>query len=420
MSQHDDSILSAYLDGELDAERHRAVESSLEACPERLATLHDLHSIQELVAELSRPRSPDLSAAIMSRVQGQARRRRVFADRRALPWLIGGLAAAAAIGLLMLWPTRFTKPGAAQLAGAGQGVEPSDQHERIQATRTDPVGAELTDSSSPAQAAEVASLDKSPVKPSRSDRIAVTQSETLPGPDQDDMRRVRSLLEDQELKKVFLVTDQISEPAEAQVASIVEQTTHQNFYKISVAQGIVLDPRHPGKATVFAVVLEQSSLSTFHDRLKSSFKGRIEENDVDPAIALQLADIGQVISFPGHPIGELTTPPTSNLALRHTDQGQPSPAQERSGHDADRLLAGAQQSPGPRPELAEREPSHPGDFPSAALDPAAERSLVQPRGKIQTEGLPREPGRLSPPHIASHDNERPVVVLVWITSDLSG
>src|SRR5271157_2472522 len=49
---------------------------------------------------------------------------------------------------------------------------------------------------------------------------------------------------------------------------------------------------------------------------------RLQEDDVNPAVAMQLADIGQVVSFPAHPIGDLTIP-RSNLALRAPELGEP-------------------------------------------------------------------------------------------------
>ena len=133
---------------------------------------------------------------------------------------------------------------------------------------------------------------------------------------------MRKLLDDPHLRRVFLVADQIGRPAEPQIASLVEGTTHRDYFKITVSQGIVIDPRHPGKATVFAVVLDEIELGPFRDRLKKAFSDRLEEDDVDPAVAMQLVDIGQVVSFPANPIGDLMIPP-SNLALRAPELGEP-------------------------------------------------------------------------------------------------
>ena len=104
------------------------------------------------------------------------------------------------------------------------------------------------------------------------------------------------------------MTDQIGQPAEQQVASLVERTTHRDYFRITVSQGIVIDPLHPDKATVFAVVLDENELGPFRDRLKKTFSDRLQEDDVNPAVAMQLADIGQVVSFPANPIGDLIDP----------------------------------------------------------------------------------------------------------------
>ena len=77
------------------------------------------------------------------------------------------------------------------------------------------------------------------------------------------------------------------------MASVVEQTTRLNFYKITIAQGIVLDPRHPDQATVFALVVNPRELKNLRDRLHQVLQDRVEESPVDPGIVTRLADIGQ-------------------------------------------------------------------------------------------------------------------------------
>ena len=118
-----------------------------------------------------------------------------------------------------------------------------------------------------------------------------------------------------------------AEPAEQQVVSLVERTTHHDFYKITVSQGIVIDPGHPGQATVFALVLDAPTRA-FRRTLKDTFKDRVEENEIDPAVAMQLADIGQVVSLPPSPMAEVTIP-SSTMALR-AQPGRPTLEQERS------------------------------------------------------------------------------------------
>jgi len=105
---------------------------------------------------------------------------------------------------------------------------------------------------------------------------------------------------------------------------------------------------------------------------------RLQEDDVNPAVAMQLADIGQVVSFPAHPIGDLTIP-RANLALRAPELGEP-----RSPDPA--LVAAASELDEP---TAEQERSSP----AAALKRSEE--------------------------IKQRD-ERHLVVLVWIAGTSSG
>jgi len=163
----------------------------------------------------------------------------------------------------------------------------------------------------------------------------------------DDQERVRKLLDDPHLRRVFLVADQLGQPAEQQVASLVERTTHRDYFKITVAQGIVIDPGHPDKATVFAVVLDENELGPFRDRLKQAFSDRLQEEDVHPAVAMQLAEIGQVVAFPANPIGDLTIP-RANLALRVAEplapQNPPDPALLAAASELDEPTAEQERS----------------------------------------------------------------------------
>ncbi len=256
-----------------------------------------------------------------------------------------------------------------------------------------------------------------------------------------DQERVRKLLDDPHLLRVFLVADQIGQPAEQQVASIVERTTHRDYFKITVSQGIVIDPSHPDKATVFAVVLDENELEPFRDRLQRAFSDRLQEEDVNPLLVVQLADIGQVVSFPAHPIGDLTIPP-ANLALRVpgllAPQNPPDPV----------LVAAASELDEP---TAEQERSSPAAAlkPSAAIKlsagAGAVASLKTPGDKEKAAGtaaqaLAAADGQLAhagnthnPRHAAApgatlqrgpagglpRSDERHLVVLVWIAGTSS-
>ena len=118
-----------------------------------------------------------------------------------------------------------------------------------------------------------------------------------------------------------------------QVASVVEQTTRFNFYKITIAQGIVIDPRHPSEATVFALVVNPSELLTLRDRLRKAVHDRVEETPIDPKVVTQLADIGQVQACPPSPMADVEIPrgpglPRAESRLRRTHHPRRRPLRE--------------------------------------------------------------------------------------------
>ena len=56
---------------------------------------------------------------------------------------------------------------------------------------------------------------------------------------------------------------------------MVESTTRFGFFKITIAQGIVIDPRHPEEATVYAALVTAKGFDTLRDRLARALPDRI-------------------------------------------------------------------------------------------------------------------------------------------------
>ena len=113
-----------------------------------------------------------------------------------------------------------------------------------------------------------------------------------------ELEHFRQFLDDPSLKRFFLVRGGPNDESEQKVASVVEHTTHLDFFKITVSQGIVIDPRHPDQATVFAFVLNPDQVDRFRDQLKVALPGMTEQQPLDPAIATQLVEISTVRSLP--------------------------------------------------------------------------------------------------------------------------
>jgi anti-sigma factor RsiW len=112
MSPDDESFLSAYLDGELDAEERQVVERCLTSKPHLAETLRGLLRVRDLVSELSRPAPADTSLEVMRRIRASLLRSRPWKRARPLlPWVVAGFGAAAVIGLLILVTHHPENPG---------------------------------------------------------------------------------------------------------------------------------------------------------------------------------------------------------------------------------------------------------------------------------------------------------------------
>ena len=165
----------------------------------------------------------------------------------------------------------------------------------------------------------------------------------------------------------------------------MEQTTQFNYYKITIAQGIVIDPRHPDEATVFALVVNPNELNSLRDRLWTVFRDRVEEAPVDPKVVTQLADIGHVQAYSPSPTADVVIPRESMAILAQAEEGGERPASEKS-IQRDR----------PTPE-------------QERSSPAADLAVTKVKGRESRE----LPGPADSP-------DRSFVVLVWVSRPRSG
>src|SRR4051812_32724724 len=68
----DESLLSAYLDGELDPAPRFEVETASLTAPRLAEELHELAGVRDVLAGLSRPGTPrDLAVAVCERIDGR-------------------------------------------------------------------------------------------------------------------------------------------------------------------------------------------------------------------------------------------------------------------------------------------------------------------------------------------------------------
>jgi hypothetical protein len=426
MSLDDDSLLSAYMDGRLGPDQQQWVESALVSDPQAAEALRHLTILRDLVAGLSREAPVDVSPAVMARIDRRLRLRTFLRGWlrpvRALPRrvrLAGALALPAMLltAVVMTPSLRWHPPDPP--IGAGRDSRPVDATTGTPSRPTSPTrDPDAPEHYQPSFVSDDSGDGASDGLDFGDDRPAMTRTAAAGVLGSGGIEHVRQYLDHPHLRHVLLVAD-LDGTAQRQVASVVERTTRLNFYRITVSQGIVIDPRHPDEATVFALVVSPRELKTLCQKLREVLNERVEEVPVEPGIVTQLAQIDDVQAF--IPAGALEIP-RDDLAIKQPGAGSP-----RSAAGPDR-----------------REPT-PEQFRSAPVPVDASRSAAGRRGRSDAgpargtggpaPARPSTAGRAGPPGLApgagpggeprgsprpAEEPDRDLVVLVWVSRPRSG
>lgn len=381
-----DSLLNDYLDDRLDPAARRRLESALASDPRLALSLRALTEIRDLVAALPRKPSIDVAPRVLSRISAarpESNRHRIKTWRPSARLAIAAsVLAIVGIALVQIRP----RPGGRPVSNPSPSVAIANEVIPPPAFVAKPKAADIAQARSPA-----ARLAADPATPG----LAV----------------VRRFIDNPSLHRVFSVSG--SDDVDRRIASVVAQTTRYNYLRLSIAQGIVIDPRHPDQAAVYAVVVSDQDLDVLRDRLRAAVgEESVAEADVDPAVAVQLAEITVAQAFRPNPRADVVIP-AGSLALRVDDpipDGEPSPE-----------LAALGESDQPTPEqfrsapvVAELEPAPAGPEPAAAQPSTASAKLAR--------GSAPSTASRQPPIAASPANSPPLkIVLVWVAkSDRGG
>ena len=423
MNQDDESFLSAYIDGELAPEQHQRVDIALDANPDLAERLRGLSHVRDLVAALPHDRSIDVTARVMQRIAARPRGRGLVpaiegwrrGSRRILP--LAGLAASAA--LLMGAASAAILMQASQLENTTRRVARATHQQVV--IRPDPIGPAATEAAStshsvavlPSRRAMLAASGFSGAPPTVSPDATGRSEEIREVLPSGDAARVRPLLDSPNLKRFFWVGSGSRNDSEQIVASIIERTTHFDFFKITVAQGIVIDPRHPGGAAVLAFVVEPNQVERFYDQLKAALPGLVEQEDLDAGIATQLVDIDRVQSFAPASLGEVEIPREA-LALRT----RPIASGEKVQGDQDGIPS--KEGAGQAGTAVDRKaPSARGALASAPESGAVTSQTASQAGIDRGALRSAEPGAMHSREQAPEASSQPAlehksVVLVWV------
>ena len=322
-----DSLLSAYLDGQVDPDQRRRAEAAVASDPAAAEALRSLSGVRDLVAGLSRPRARDVSVDVLNRIAVDAAR-----PRRWKTWGpyvgrgLGASAVAASLGLVVLVgvdsrlrgpsdPPRLRGSGTPEtLAAHAPAAEPPVPT----AVSTPAVPTKVVDSASPP-----------PPAPS-----PVAEVAEAPTPPRDQPAGFRELWETVGARRDFVVSADPAEATTETVATLLGQSSHRDFYKIVVPSET--GPAAGDDVTVaFAATLDPQEFATLRGRLESEFRSGLVVRESDPEVTALLADVGHVTASSASPAADVAFPRTEQ-AIRFLTAASSSPRPEPIDPDSSR------------------------------------------------------------------------------------
>ena len=348
----DDSQLSAFLDEELDPGDHLLVAWNVESSPDVARRLTDLRSSRDAVAGLDRPAIPrDLAAPVLADIADWHRRR----NRRSITRIgriaatvvgAGALAASLLVALVLLYrplhddstPRLFTFGGAA--LARNHPIDPLNPAANPPAApaRVQEQTSRVAESTSPPMLARSKAKEAAVVLGVAREAMTVGESaaparptvagaDPVEGPEPPRPGQVDAMLGHRKVLRALIVTDVLDQTSR-RVRTLIEQDAAREpeFGRITLTQGIVIDPAHPGAAEVYTVVMTEPSSGPFLAELKRAFPDLKIEAEPDPATVAHLSEVGQVAVFSGVRPAPLGEPPAEFAAFVAT-KGAPSPDQ---------------------------------------------------------------------------------------------
>lgn len=417
MNLDDETLLSAYLDGELPPEEGDRVDSTLVSDSGLADRLRDLVAVRDLVASLSRPSlHVDLASSVLARIENQsAFRPRRWALPRSNSWGVRIAALTAAAATLLITTTIVVNRQLRRPADSAPSPLAVAQPATRDAGRAVPP--DRADRPAPPPSVADASAPSSPAVPAARIKGAA--------------RDLRGLLENPQLQKVLLVTDVLGGQADARIGEMIQNTPRRNpvFGRIVVHQGIVIDPAHAGEAVVFALILNESELLDFQKKLALAFPSAVEDASPRPDLALKLSEVGQITVHPGLAVADLKRQPSllseeASIALMSDPRAdavhQKSILQPVLDPGVDPLLDAANGMAGRASELVvvPRDEPTPEQYASA---PAPFRNRAESAPVIAPAERPARDLVVGPPAPESvrervRDRQAHPLVLVWIAT----
>jgi hypothetical protein len=371
-----DPWLGAYLDGELDADGRRRVEQAARSDPALADRMTSLSRVRDLVATISHPEEAvDVSGEVVASIARKAHARRLAWRRAHLGFAaaLPALAAAAAL-MMMAWPGKVGVPG-------------PPLRTKLAALRVAPPALTRALTARPIRTAPAIL----PVE--RAIPATLLASETKA---RDDLARFEALVGRKDVRQINVVVDTLGPTTLGDFDEVIKKSSRREpeHARIRIVQNVSLDPRKPGPACVYAVVMDEVERDALYTKLrKSELKSFRESGPPEAETLASLPRIGTIEILHGEPRATLLSGPppgavATALALEHPERTirrdgimpmggalgpfdrPPAPA---SPARPDRK---AETPPAPRPSVREDRPAPEGRGGDGDPDPPSRAYLV--------------------------------------------
>ena len=326
MNLDDESLLSGYLDDELDPADRLVVEWAVESNPPLAEDLRSLAIARDAVSSLGRTTVPrDLSASVVANLNAARRRSRFRSLARPLRYVgaastVVGMAASLLFAMILVHRSTHDLPNPAVADAHAPDSHSPDRTHPI----PDPVPVPVPSTVSVPKVG-IARVSANP----RPRPMAPGKRQARPDDarDRDVRLQVAALMDQPRVIRALIVTDVID--ASDQVQSLIAQDARKNpeFGRITIYQGIVVDPSQPDEADVFPVVMDEPGSGPFLDRLLKRFPKMVVERDINPEFLTQLPEVGQVALLQGTRAAPLVSPPLGIDKLINANRGHHQPDQ---------------------------------------------------------------------------------------------
>jgi hypothetical protein len=332
MNLNDPSLISAYLDDELDRATRETVERAIRSDPRLRSELEDVADIRELVSRLTLVTPPHpLTQRVEARLAAEQANQRAWQVRlRKFAVYAGHSSAAAALLLagLIGWKLGQSDPRVSSMPS--QGANASTDHSltaRSGSFHGTIIGSESVEEERVSGESH-ASRSTQETKTLDERSLSKIPESTVPDILSSDLEHDRhsegleELLRGAEIHRVLVRVDRLDSDQIKSVRDAITATPRQKarHAEITIWQDVHIDTEHPGAAVVFVVALDEVEHDSLKQRLVQIFPGNFREDPepVDASLVAQLTQMPSIAVIDEIPRGTLLAmPPEISNRFEH-------------------------------------------------------------------------------------------------------